>query len=328
MNIEAYLIWPEYPASEPIHDADFRMTFSDCPRAGGGYIIANAAAGMLNHPPRPLSEEAHNGLRARLTTMLVDKRRHGEELPLVTPKLVKEAISKRPLTVHERADRLLRYLADQANSVGEVTEINWEPSRLWDSDLVAMAWSESTTLREVNYFLRYLVGKNWVSKDQIAYQVTVDGHSRIADQAATVDSSQAFVAMWFDDDVTEAYEKGLKPAIEQSGYEPLRIDQKSDVNKIDDEIIAEIRRSRFLIADFTHGEEGARGGVYYEAGFAHGLGIPVICTCRSDMVDKLHFDTRQYHHTVWDTHDDLREALRNRILAVIGEGPNVHSPGA
>lgn len=103
----------------------------------------------------------------------------------------------------------------------------------------------------------------------------------------------------------------------------MRIDRKLDVVKIDDEIIAEIRRSRFLVADFTHEKAGARGGVYFEAGFAFGLGIPVIYTCREDAIDKIHFDTRQYHHTAWKDSADLRDKLEKRILAVIGEGPGV-----
>ena len=327
MSIEKdYSIWPEYPGSKLSHDEDFCVTFDDCPRAGGGYAITTEAAGQLNRLLNQLSEEGRDGLRARLTTILIDRRRQGDKLPLVTPTLVKEAMSNRSLAVHERADRLLRYLADQASSVGEITEINWEPSRVWETDLSAMAWSESTKLEEVNYFLQYLVERNWVSNPgQIAYQVTVDGHGRISDQATNVDSSQAFVAMWFNDEVTQAYEEGIRPAVESAGYRPLRIDRKPDVDKIDDEIIAEIRRSRFLVADFTHGNDGARGGVYYEAGFAHGLAIPVIRTCRKDKVCKLHFDTRQYHHVVWDTDEGLHRALKNRILAVIGEGPNVHS---
>ena len=46
----------------------------------------------------------------------------------------------------------------------------------------------------------------------------------------------------------------------------MRIDRHEHVNKIDDEIIAEIRRARFVVADFTHGDTGGRGSVYYEAG--------------------------------------------------------------
>jgi nucleoside 2-deoxyribosyltransferase len=60
------------------------------------------------------------------------------------------------------------------------------------------------------------------------------------------------------------------------------------INKIGDEIISQIRRSKFLIADFT----GHRGGVYFEAGLAMGLGLPVFWTCRRDDLDKLHFDIR------------------------------------
>jgi hypothetical protein len=53
-------------------------------------------------------------------------------------------------------------------------------------------------------------------------------------------------------------------------------------NKIDDEIVAEIRRSKFLLADFTCEKEKVRGGVYFEAGFGMRLGIPVIWTVAKD----------------------------------------------
>jgi hypothetical protein len=76
-----------------------------------------------------------------------------------------------------------------------------------------------------------------------------------------------------------------------------------------------------LVADFTQGESGARGGVYYEAGFAHGLNLPVIFTCREDAIGKVHFDTRQYNHIVWETVEELRDKLAKRIAATVGDGP-------
>ncbi len=174
--------------------------------------------------------------------------------------------------------------------------------------------------------LDYLEEMRWIRGQRLVNGLfhgglTVSGYRRIAEQKINLDSAQAFVAMWLDDSMDEAFDNGVRLAIKDAGYNPLRIDQKPDIDKIDDEIIAEIRRSRFLVADFTHGEGGARGGVYFEAGFAHGLGIPVIYTCRNDMIDKLHFDTRQYAHIVWDTPEDLRSELKNRIIARIGEGP-------
>ena len=103
-----------------------------------------------------------------------------------------------------------------------------------------------------------------------------------------------------------------------AGFQPFRIDDKHHNHKICDEIVAEIRRSRFLVADFT----GHRGGVYYEAGFAAGLGLPVIFTCRKDDLKDLHFDVLGPSHTI-DRKDpqDLADRLEARICATIGDGP-------
>jgi hypothetical protein len=146
-----------------------------------------------------------------------------------------------------------------------------------------------------------------VAKAHILYEEMID-------KRAT--SSQAFVAMWFDPSMDDVYESGFSAAIAASGYSPLRIDRKEHDRKIDDQIIAEIRRSAFVVADFT----GHRGGVYYEAGFAHGLGRSVILTCRRNELSKLHFDVRQYNTIPWDTPGDLVAPLQNRILALFGAG--------
>jgi hypothetical protein len=124
-------------------------------------------------------------------------------------------------------------------------------------------------------------------------------------------SDQVFVAMWFDAEVQTLFDDAIVPAVSQAGFRPLRIDLKEHNNKICDEIIAEIRRSRFVVADFT----GSRGGVYYEAGFAHGLGKQVIWTVREDHLSGVHFDTRQYNHITYTTPKELRERLFNRIRA-------------
>jgi nucleoside 2-deoxyribosyltransferase len=111
------------------------------------------------------------------------------------------------------------------------------------------------------------------------------------------------------------WHNAIEPAIADAGYTPKRIDKHEHNNRIDDEIIATIRRSRFVIADYT----GNRGGVYFEAGFALGLGIPVIWTCRDGRLNKVHFDTRQYNFITRadDKLPDFRNRLNNRICATI-----------
>ena len=179
-------------------------------------------------------------------------------------------------------------------------------------------------------------------------------HTRVRGQG-----QQGFVAMWFDPIMDPVYEKGFKVAIQKAGYDPRRIDDDTDhSDKLDDRILAEIRISRFVVADFTNAlveipqnvqisldlpvirqlvksgnvpitQEGrnlkveslARGGVYFEAGFASGLGIPVIYTCHAQAMAHRHFDTWSINHLVWKDVDDLARSLQARIEGQFGRGP-------
>lgn len=313
-------IWPGFRATG---SEDFRRdrTFvRDSARVGGPYAITYEA--QINLEGHHVNDE----VRAKLTTMILDQLEQGVRWPLVDTQLIEQARKKPPIPVDQRADRLLRFVSREAAKISTIVTIQRD-------SYGAYAWSESVDWDEIDYLLDFLKEMGWI-KDQFSIQggfwgrLTVSGYHRIAEYKTNLESSQAFVAMWFDDSMDEPFDNGVRLAITDAGYNPLRIDQKPDIDKIDDEIISEIRRSRFLVADFTHGKDGARGGVYFEAGFAHGLGIPVIYSCRSDMVDKLHFDTRQYAHIVWETPEDLRSELKNRIIARIGEGPGLQPPSS
>jgi hypothetical protein len=146
--------------------------------------------------------------------------------------------------------------------------------------------------------------------DRIA--LDTDGLNRLIDlQKTQIRSDQAFVAMNFDGSMEKVYETGIAPALEATGFKPMLISRKDHDNKIDDEIIAEINRSGLLIADFT----GQRQNVYYEAGYAKGLGIRVIFCCRENQIKEAHFDVRQYYHVTWNTPEELKEKLTRRIQA-------------
>ena len=314
-------IWGDPYKAEGVYHPQTRMfEVTDSPRAFGGYKVSE---GLLKLSINKLSDRQ----KSWLTTWITDQWVLGNDQPWITFEALSAIRRKGALPVHKRADRLLRWitLATHTARVGVNIAIP-------QNDYGYLAWSESTEWSEVQYLLDYLMEKGWLvllgyDRRGLICKVTVDGHSRVEEldqEHMAIDSSQAFVAMWFDDSMNEAFENGIKSAIENTGYDAFRIDNKADVDKIDDEIIGEIRRSRFLVADFTHGAKGARGGVYYEAGFAYGLGLPVVRSCRKDIIDKneLHFDVRQHYHVVWETPDELRDGLENRIRALIGEGPN------
>lgn len=294
----------------------------DSGRAFAGYRIKRF---LLEEFVKPMSDDR----KALLTTWLIDQFNRGNYQPEITIGVLAGLRRKQPLSVQARADRLLTLLslAAKTQKLGSYSRIpfNW---------YTGFAWSESTDHDDVQYLVEYLGKMGWLESDplgpQVApvadWRVSVEGHARADElqRAGNItESAQCFIAMWFHESMNDALERGIEPAIEEAGYEPFRIDRKEHINKIDDEIIVEIRRSRFLVADFTQGEDGARGGVYYEAGFAHGLGIPVIFTCHEDVVETLHFDTNHYNHIVWCSPADLGEKLKNRILAVIGPGQRV-----
>ena len=331
----------------------------DSPRAGGKYFISSRAESLLRNKEDELREtgSADDGfnhalgkpseielLKARLTSWLVEQRRLSNESPRITGQNIEEMESRRDLPVHDRADRLLHYIRQATSAIGEQVKFQIEPGLMMYPSMASlenindgslnhyrmMAWSECTKSNyfdEVAFLLEYLQERGWIEYNSNLELgvLTVKGYARLAElEKVATDSSQAFVAMWFDESMNDVYENGIRPGIEATGYEAKRIDRVEHINKIDDEIIAEIKRSRFVVADFTHGDSGARGGVYYEAGFAHGLNIPVIFTCREDILEDIHFDTRQFNHIAWESEkpEELRKALANRIAHVIGDGPN------
>jgi hypothetical protein len=172
--------------------------------------------------------------------------------------------------------------------------------------------------QELLLLLNILEDSGLVQSDHGAFSISARGLMRAEELGTSGSGSQGFVAMWFDDSMNDAWLNGFEPAIREARYFPRRIDSKDYVGGVSDEIMAEIRRSRFVVVDYT----GQRNGVYFEAGFAAGLGLTIIPTCRSDHIGNLHFDIRHLNTLSWNTPRRLADKLSQRIKAVIGAGPN------
>jgi nucleoside 2-deoxyribosyltransferase len=286
------------------------------PRAGGEYIVTRSAERSVRR--------LDNDMKARLTWWLVEQRRQGETCPKITSYTL-DAIRSLPMpSIIERRDRVLDFVAARSPTIAtriQLAGVVTDELRALKHALAAHTGSQSDA--EVSDLIRFAKEAQLLEGPEILH-LTFKGWTYIEERRARqIASVQGFVAMWISAEMEQAYERGFARAIRDSGYEPRRIDRKEHINKIDDEIIAEIRRSRFLVADFTSEAEKPRGGVYFEAGFAFGLNIPVIWSCREDLVKHLHFDTRQFNHIVWTEAEDLYQKLKNRIGAVLGDGPLV-----
>lgn len=176
---------------------------------------------------------------------------------------------------------------------------------------------------EMGFILNSLISKNYISgkinengdgtpRLQYPYKITTEGWNEIEKSLHNVYSRQVFIAMRFSPEMQPVRE-AIKRAIRDSGLEPTIIDEIEHINYIPLEILSTIKKSGFMIADLTE----QNNGVYYEAGFAGGLNIPVIFTCKKD--DVRHFDISQVNTILWKNEDELYTLLVKRLLAIQGK---------
>ena len=269
-----------------------------CPTCGKYYISHTASVSVEQFP---------HAERFRLIAAVRQASEAGQPRKVMSDNLDDiAAAAHRWETLMDGIDRLLLLLAGRAEDFFGSVRVN----KTADYPLIV-----GRDEKEMNELLVAAHRLGLLEATASSVEITIPGWERIdALRAQSPDSRQAFVAMWFADELKDAWTHGFQPGIEKSGYfSAFRIDLLPHNDKIDDRIIAEIRRSGLLVADFT----GHRGGVYFEAGFALGLDIPVIWTCRADSLQGLHLDTRQYNHLEWDKPSDLADKLNDRISATV-----------
>jgi hypothetical protein len=243
-------------------------------------------------------------------------RRHsdiGKPLSLALGTITEIALSvSEPHPPIRKVDELLLFIGRRAPVLNQIVRL--QRSRDWPlifargpEEFVAI---QTTAVNELGYLTLSAEGLG----------VTPKGWERFAAlDSPRASSTTAFVAMAFSADMSPAYDDGFRPTLYDLGFDPIRVDREEYLGRIDDFIVASLRKSALVVADFTR----LRSGVFFEAGFALGLGIPVVWTCHVDWLGQLaeHFDTRQYNYLGWKDPADLRTRLRDRIEAAIVTRP-------
>ena len=164
-------------------------------------------------------------------------------------------------------------------------------------------------------------GREWFMDDAA---LTINGWRRHAELMRDGAGSQhAFMAMDFnDDELAKFFMQHLCPAVKQAGFELRTTNHGAKTaGLIDNRMRVEIRTSRFVVCDLTHGNRGA----YWEAGFAEGIGRPVFYICRHDVrghddkATRPHFDTAHQTIIAWDPDNPTvaAEELKAMIRATL-----------
>jgi hypothetical protein len=287
-------------------------TFFSCPLCGD-FILSRTLIACLPHTLQTNKDASAKISHALRTMQFINK---GAELNTYTV----DEILKRPLpTPREQADLLIRWLAENVEGPGETVWVEPATHRsiigaksdegfglilryLFEAGLVEGSLSEAMgTPGRAHVTLSF---KGW------------DYYEQLRRGGATY--RKAFIAMKFGDQILDKVLVGIfKPCVKQAGFELYRLDDTPRAGLIDDRLRVEIQSSDFLIADLSHDNPGA----YWEAGYAEGLGKPVIYTCEKGKFerDKTHFDTNHHLTIIWDKDSPQRagEDLKATIRATL-----------
>jgi hypothetical protein len=114
--------------------------------------------------------------------------------------------------------------------------------------------------------------------------------------------------MPFDPAWHDLYEFGIKGACEDAGATCARADEQIFFESILQRLYGEIEGADLIIAEMT----GRNANVFYETGYAHGIGKPVILLTTT--TDDIPFDLLHYPHVVHGGRiSTLRPALAERV---------------
>lgn len=277
----------------------------ECPKCGN-FTIEFYAQDDLISALKP------DKMASTLLSYEIRKMQTDRNTPTITSDLLKILLKKELPNPQEQIDNLILWLGKNHYVLGE--EVNLKP---YKNHLSIIG---TKTEKDFKMILNHLINQDLL----IEYEVTHDHHNvslsisgwayfeQLKQKAK--DSRQAFMAMKFEDrTLDDMVENHFKPAVKNTGFSLIMLDDAPKAGLIDDRMRVEIRKSRFMIADLTHQNNGA----YWESGFAEGLGRPVIYTCEKSVwkEGKSHFDTNHLLTVIWDK-DNPDEAV-NKLKAAI-----------
>ena len=282
---------------------------------GGGEYLVMSDDIFNKEPSRIFIENEH------IINGLLWSKKWSKEVLIISDDDLRNELSKFniPVLPQEKLDYLFEYIFNMQLKDGQEIRFHEFWRHKYNSNMLFFKDEE-----ECNFYLKALVNKGLIEgkfpsnkgdNKLYAGNVTFDGfdyHNKITNEG--LKSKRCFIAMSFGDEMKDT-RNSIKSAIGKCGFSPILIDEvHADPEKtINDEIIAQLKKSKFCIADFTE----QRDGVYFEAGFALGRGLKVIYTCQEDHFKQSHFDTNHFPHIIYKTPQELEEKLINKIEAWI-----------
>jgi hypothetical protein len=231
--------------------------------------------------------------------------------------LVVDAIERRlPLpNPSQLATNIIRYIGDATKDTGQPLD-TFDPSfRVEVGSLNRrFAFKIVSELRDKG-LLNALIPPEYGGASPQDIELTLAGWDvYAAERLGKTAGSYGFLALKFGDDILDAFIRlHAKPAAETLGFKLEDMRDRARAGVIDDLMRIDIRDAAFVIADLSHDNPGA----YWEAGYAEGLGKPVLYICEKSKFEefKTHFDTNHSTTVLWDANEP--ETFKEQFIATL-----------
>jgi hypothetical protein len=294
----------------------------DCPACGRFAISEDAWEDFLDPQSAP-GHKLSAVQRANLSHRL--RKASADDKPKIDSEFLERFIADdaRGATPAEQAENLLQLVGDEVSKTGQ--RIKSLPN-----DLYAAIGSPNPTfagelaIQLVEHGLLFGIPNKTMSAPPGMLNITLslDGWERYqATKKGRFASSYGFIAMKFGDSVLDPFVQNIvKPAVKNGiGYELVDMRDVPRAGIIDNIMRAQIRDSAFVIVDLTHDNSGA----YWEAGYAEGLGKPVIYICERQKFEPqdTHFDTNHCTTVVWSA--GLEDEFAQELTATLRRSLNL-----
>ncbi len=277
----------------------------------GTFQLPDASSAILGDPSRN-DGLLNSEIKKASVGHWLQERQRGGNIPKLRSNTLKQLSAEAWFpSLHDQRDHLLRMVGDAALSPGERIRIN----SVWHQYAVG-----ARTPGAVAAIVDHIVSEGLARAEPsggaggsldidirltfagwLAYEEIQRGQSR---------GRTAFIAMPFGHpDLEDEWLPALRDAVGETGFTLRRNDDEPKPGLIDIRMRVQIQEARFLLVELTHANLGA----YWEAGYAEGLGKPVIYTCREG--ESAHFDVDHSLRIEWSP--DAMEPALERIKATI-----------
>ena len=194
----------------------------------GKFVITNTAIAELDRSDK----------KALLPSWLRERAEKGIESPELNREFLKTLLQNLPeYNPWKKQLMLLKAIQERTEYPGFEVIIDRKND-------YPLAWAKNND--EFKYYIDSLKDRGVIEGPRTmngGYKITPYGWDYLDEhKGVSIVTDQVFIAMYFANEMSPAWENGIKPAVEDAGYNPYRVDIEPHIGRIDSKIITEICR--------------------------------------------------------------------------------------